>query len=118
MVETKDAILVANKDHAQDIKHIVQNIKNNDRYEHDIHREVYRPWGHYDSLAKDTGYQVKHIVVNPNQKLSLQMHHHRSEHWIVVNGTAKSIKQMRVFIGQKRVGIYPSWRNPFFGEPW
>lgn len=106
VVETKDAILVANKDHTQDIKHIVQNIKNNDRYEHDIHREAYRPWGHYDSLAKDAGYQVKHIVVNPGQKLSLQMHHHRSEHWIVVNGTAKIHKADKSFLLAKNESVY------------
>ena len=106
VIETKDAVLVAHKDHTQDIKHIVNNIKDSDRYEHYIHREVYRPWGKFDSLAKDTGYQVKHIVVKPNEKLSLQMHHHRSEHWIVVSGTAKVRKGDKSFLLSKNESVY------------
>jgi mannose-1-phosphate guanylyltransferase len=88
VVQTKDAVLVATKDRVQDVKSIVQQLKDLGRSEHKIHREVYRPWGKYDSIDQGQRYQVKHITVNPGQKLSVQMHHHRAEHWIVVSGTA------------------------------
>ncbi|WP_337878957.1 mannose-1-phosphate guanylyltransferase/mannose-6-phosphate isomerase [Rheinheimera sp.] len=89
VVQTKDAVLVAAKDKVQDVKTIVQQLKAAGRTEHRIHREVYRPWGHYDSIDSGARYQVKRICVKPGEKLSLQMHHHRAEHWIVVCGTAK-----------------------------
>ena len=89
VVETKDAILVAHKDQVQDVKSIVNHLKKSGRTEHHIHREVYRPWGKYDSLDFGVRYQVKRITVKPGAKLSIQMHHHRAEHWIVVSGTAK-----------------------------
>ncbi|HCG6647457.1 TPA: mannose-1-phosphate guanylyltransferase/mannose-6-phosphate isomerase [Vibrio parahaemolyticus] len=89
VVETKDAVLVANKDKVQDVKEIVEHLKASGRSEHHIHREVYRPWGKYDSIDYGKRDQVKRITVNPGEKLSIQMHHHRSEHWIVVAGTAK-----------------------------
>ncbi|MFV8421770.1 mannose-1-phosphate guanylyltransferase/mannose-6-phosphate isomerase [Vibrio parahaemolyticus] len=89
VIETKDAVLVANKDQVQDVKEIVEHLKSNGRTEHHIHREVYRPWGKYDSIDYGKRDQVKRITVNPGEKLSIQMHHHRSEHWIVVAGTAK-----------------------------
>jgi mannose-1-phosphate guanylyltransferase len=89
IIETKDAILVAHKDKVQDVKNIVESIKSADRQEHINHREVYRPWGFYDSIDTGERYQVKHITVLPGAKLSVQMHHHRAEHWIVVKGTAK-----------------------------
>lgn len=88
VVQTKDAVLVAAKDRVQDVKSIVQQLKDLGRSEHKIHREVYRPWGKYDSIDQGPRHQVKHITVNPGQKLSVQMHHHRAEHWIVVSGTA------------------------------
>jgi mannose-1-phosphate guanylyltransferase len=88
VVQTKDAVLVAAKDRVQDVKAIVQQLKDSGRSEHKIHREVYRPWGKYDSIDQGQRYQVKRITVNPGQKLSVQMHHHRAEHWIVVAGTA------------------------------
>ena len=88
VVQTKDAVLVATKDRVQDVKAIVQQLKDLGRSEHKIHREVYRPWGKYDSIDQGQRYQVKRITVNPGQKLSVQMHHHRAEHWIVVAGTA------------------------------
>ncbi len=88
VVQTKDAVLVAAKDKVQDVKAIVQQLKQQGRSEHRIHREVYRPWGKYDSIDQGERYQVKRITVNPGQKLSVQMHHHRAEHWIVVAGTA------------------------------
>lgn len=89
IVETKDAVLVAHKDHTQDVKRIVEQIKRDGRHEHMNHREVYRPWGVYDSIDNGDRYQVKRITVKPGAKLSVQMHHHRAEHWIVVSGTAK-----------------------------
>jgi mannose-1-phosphate guanylyltransferase len=89
VIETKDAVLVANKDNVQDVKAIVEQLKASNRTEHHLHREVYRPWGKYDSIDFGDRDQVKRITVKPGEKLSIQMHHHRSEHWIVVSGTAK-----------------------------
>ncbi|WP_415897582.1 mannose-1-phosphate guanylyltransferase/mannose-6-phosphate isomerase [Neptuniibacter sp. QD72_48] len=89
IVDTKDALLVANKNRVQDVKSIVAQVKEQGRTEHLQHREVYRPWGKYDSIDNGERYQVKHITVDPGAKLSLQMHHHRAEHWIVVKGTAE-----------------------------
>jgi len=89
VVETKDAVLVAHKDSVQDVKKVVEAIKSDGRHEHMNHREVYRPWGVYDSVDNGQRYQVKRITVKPGAKLSVQMHHHRAEHWIVVSGTAK-----------------------------
>lgn len=88
IVQTKDAILVAHQKHAQEISHIVATLEAQNRVEHKIHREVYRPWGKYDSVDKGFRYQVKRITVNSGEKLSVQMHHHRAEHWIIVSGTA------------------------------
>ena len=88
VVETADAVLVAPMDRSQDVKKIVESLKAAGRTEHHIHREVYRPWGKYDSIDNGERYQVKRITVKPGEKLSIQMHHHRAEHWIVVSGTA------------------------------
>lgn len=89
VVETKDAVLVADRSKVQDIKAVVNRLKSGNRTEHQHHREVYRPWGGYDSVDNGERYQVKRITVKPGAKLSLQMHHHRAEHWVVVSGTAK-----------------------------
>lgn len=88
VVETKDAVLVANKHKVQDIKHVVNQLKAEKRPEFEFHREVFRPWGSYDSIDNGERFQVKRIKVKPGEKLSVQMHHHRAEHWIVVSGTA------------------------------
>lgn len=88
IVDTKDALMVAHKDAIQDVKQLVNSIKDAGREEHKVHREVYRPWGKYDSIDNGARYQVKRITVKPGEKLSVQMHHHRAEHWIVVSGTA------------------------------
>lgn len=88
VVQTKDAVLVAHKDHVQDVKAVVSELKATGRTEHRVHREVYRPWGKYDSIDNGERYQVKRITVQPGEKLSVQMHYHRAEHWIVVSGTA------------------------------
>lgn len=89
VVETKDAVLVANKHKVQDIKQVVNKLKADKRSEFEFHREVFRPWGSYDSIDNGERYQVKRITVKPGEKLSVQMHHHRAEHWIVVSGTAQ-----------------------------
>ena len=89
VVQTKDAVLVSERNKVQDVKKIVEQIKNSGRSEHYVHREVYRPWGKYDSIDTGERYQVKRITVNPGEGLSLQMHHHRAEHWIIVSGTAR-----------------------------
>ncbi|MBE0508160.1 MAG: mannose-1-phosphate guanylyltransferase/mannose-6-phosphate isomerase [Marinospirillum sp.] len=98
VVETKDAVLVAHKDQVQDVKKIVEAIKQEGRHEHMNHREVYRPWGVYDSIENGDRYQVKRITVKPGAKLSLQMHHHRAEHWVVVSGTAKVTNGDKTFL--------------------
>ena len=89
VVDTKDATLVAHKDHVQDVKKIVDQLNASSRSEATIHREVNRPWGSYDCIDNGQRFQVKRIVVKAGEKLSLQMHHHRAEHWIVVSGTAQ-----------------------------
>lgn len=89
VVETKDAVLVARKDRVQEVKQIVERLKAEGRTEYRNHREVYRPWGMYDAIDQGKRYQVKRITVKPGAKLSVQMHHHRAEHWVVVSGTAK-----------------------------
>jgi mannose-1-phosphate guanylyltransferase/mannose-6-phosphate isomerase len=89
VVETPDAILVAHKNKTQDVKKIVDALKLQGRPEGQLHRKVYRPWGWYDGVDNGERFLVKHIVVKPGAMLSLQMHHHRAEHWIVVKGTAK-----------------------------
>jgi len=88
IVDTKDALLVANKNSIQDVKKIVAAVKKADGKHDEFHRVVYRPWGHYDSIDNGERHQVKRITVKPGEKLSVQMHHHRAEHWVVVAGTA------------------------------
>jgi len=88
IVDTKDALLVANKNSIQDVKKIVAAVKKADGKHDEFHRVVYRPWGHYDSIDNGKRHQVKRITVKPGEKLSVQMHHHRAEHWVVVAGTA------------------------------
>ncbi|HEV8693333.1 MAG TPA: cupin domain-containing protein, partial [Lysobacter sp.] len=97
IVDTPDATLVARKDRVQDVKKIVDLIKAAGRQEHLFHRKVYRPWGNYDSLDFGDGFQVKRIVVKPGAALSLQKHHKRAEHWIVVSGVAEVTCDDRVF---------------------
>lgn len=92
MVETPDAVLVADKSRAQEVKKIVGALRQGRQAGQglaDTHRKVHRPWGWYDSLDVGARFQVKRIVVNPGASLSLQMHHHRAEHWVVVSGTAE-----------------------------
>ena len=98
VVETADAILVADRAKVQDVKRIVNRLKEQQRPEVSLHRRVYRPWGSYESLVVSDRFQVKRIVVNPGQTLSLQMHHHRAEHWVVVHGTAEVTCEDKVFM--------------------
>ena len=89
VVETADAVLVAHKDKAQDVRAIVDRLKSGDREEYKMHRRVYRPWGSYEGIDNGPRFQVKRLSVKPGATLSLQMHHHRAEHWVVVKGTAR-----------------------------
>jgi mannose-1-phosphate guanylyltransferase/mannose-6-phosphate isomerase len=98
IVETKDAILVAPKDRVQDVKELVGMIKKSGRSESSLHREVFRPWGSYDSIDNGERFQVKRLSVKPGGVLSLQMHHHRAEHWIVVQGTARITCDEKTFL--------------------
>jgi mannose-1-phosphate guanylyltransferase/mannose-6-phosphate isomerase len=118
IVETKDAVLVAAKDKVHEVKRIVERLKDADRSEFKHHRQVYRPWGHYDSIGNGDRYQVKCITVKPGAKLSVQMHHHRAEHWIVVSGTAKVTIGDKTFLVTENestyipVGIVHALENP------
>jgi mannose-1-phosphate guanylyltransferase/mannose-6-phosphate isomerase len=98
IVETKDAILVAPKDRVADVKDLVARMKKSGRSESSLHREVFRPWGSYDSLDNGDRFQVKRLSVKPGGVLSLQMHHHRAEHWIVVQGTARVTCNDKTFL--------------------
>jgi len=89
IVETRDAVLVADKHHTQQVKVLVDRLKSARRKEATEHQKMYRPWGSYETLVLGERFQVKQIVVNPGASLSLQMHHHRAEHWVVVSGTAE-----------------------------
>lgn len=106
IIETKDAVLVANKDKVQNVKDVVNYLKKSGRTEHKIHREVFRPWGKYDSIDFGERDQVKRITVKPGEKLSIQMHHHRSEHWIVVSGTAKVTNGDKTFLVSENESTY------------
>ncbi|WP_418646683.1 mannose-1-phosphate guanylyltransferase/mannose-6-phosphate isomerase [Thauera butanivorans] len=106
VVETPDAVMVAHKDRTQDVKKVVARLKAEGRSLTQSHRKVYRPWGWYDSIDEGERFQVKRIVVNPGAKLSLQMHHHRAEHWIVVKGTAEVTNGERTFLLAENESTY------------
>ena len=106
VVETADAVLVADKNRAQDVKKIVEWLKEQKRDERLVHRQVYRPWGSYEGVTAGYRFQVKRIVVKPGASLSLQMHHHRAEHWIVVKGTAKVTRGEEVFLISENQSTY------------
>ncbi len=106
VVETADAVLVADKRKTQDVKHVVDWLARQNREERLTHRRVYRPWGSYEGIDVGSRFQVKHIVVNPGASLSLQMHHHRAEHWIVVSGTARVTKNDEVFLLAENESTY------------
>ncbi len=98
IVDTKDALLVATKEKVDHIKSVVARIKQEGGTEHQFHRQVYRPWGCYDSIDFGERYQVKRITVKPGAKLSVQKHHHRAEHWVVVSGTAQVTNGDKTFL--------------------
>ena len=89
IVETNDAILIADKDYTQSVKKVVNELEKNNYIEGKMNRQMFRPWGHYTSVAEGLTWQVKRLEIKPKESLSLQMHYHRAEHWVVVNGTAK-----------------------------
>lgn len=106
VVDTDDALLVAHRDRVQEVKQVVDRLKGDARSEAVLHRKVYRPWGAYDSIDLAERFQVKRITVNPGAALSLQMHHHRAEHWIVVSGTARVTRGDDVFILAENESTY------------
>ena len=106
VVETKDAVLVAPKDRVQDVKQLVAQLKKQGRYETSLHREVFRPWGSYDSIDAGERFQVKRLIVKPGAEMSLQMHHHRAEHWIVVSGTARITRGDETFLLEENQSTY------------
>ena len=106
VVETPDAVLVADQRHTQDVKAIVERLKREGQTEGLLHRKVFRPWGWYDGVDAGKRFQVKRIMVKPGGKLSLQMHHHRTEHWIVVCGTARVTKGDEVFLLSENQSTY------------
>lgn len=118
VVSTKDAVLVAHKDRVQDVKIIAQRLESEARTEWETHREVYRPWGKYDSVDRGEGYQVKRITVNPGAKLSVQKHRYRAEHWVVVAGTARVTNGEETFLLRENestyipIGVIHALENP------
>jgi mannose-1-phosphate guanylyltransferase/mannose-6-phosphate isomerase len=106
VVETKDAVLVAPKSRVQDVKELVAQLKKQGRYETSLHREVFRPWGSYDSIDHGERFQVKRLTVKPGASMSLQMHHHRAEHWIVVAGTARITRGDETFLLEENQSTY------------
>ena len=106
VVETPDAVLIADKSRSQEVKQIVATLHTQQREEHTLHRKVHRPWGWYDSIEDGERFKVKRILVNPNASLSLQKHHHRAEHWIVVKGTAEVTCGERVLVLTENQSTY------------
>jgi mannose-1-phosphate guanylyltransferase/mannose-6-phosphate isomerase len=111
VIETADAVLVADKACSQDVKFIVAQLKNSMREEHNIHRKVHRPWGWYDCIDEGGSFKVKRIQVKPNASLSLQKHQHRAEHWVVVKGEAFIINNDQKIILKENESTYISKGN-------
>jgi len=97
VIDTADATLVSSKEMVHEVRKVVETLKRNNREEHLVHRTVERPWGSYTVLEKGDRYKIKRIVVHPEARLSLQLHQHRSEHWVVVSGTARVTRGEEVF---------------------
>jgi mannose-1-phosphate guanylyltransferase/mannose-6-phosphate isomerase len=106
VVETKDAVLVAPKNRVQDVKQLVAQLNKQGRSETSLHREVFRPWGSYDSIDSGERFQVKRLSVKPGASMSLQLHHHRAEHWIVVAGTARITRGEETFLLEENQSTY------------
>jgi mannose-1-phosphate guanylyltransferase/mannose-6-phosphate isomerase len=118
IVETRDAVLVAHKDTVQNVKSITEHLHATGRSEHVFHSKVHRPWGYYESIDHGDRYQVKRLTVKPGASLSLQLHHHRAEHWVVVSGTAKVTRGEETYILSENestfipVGVKHRLENP------
>ena len=106
IIETADAVLVAPRGQTQLVKELVDELKTRNRDEHAAHRRVYRPWGFYEGISEGDRHQVKHLMVKPGAKLSLQMHHHRAEHWVVVRGTARVTRDDKIHLLSENESIY------------
>ena len=106
VVETPDAVLVVSKEHAQDVKAVTQFLQHEQRNEYRHHQRVHRPWGSYEAIGQGPRYQVKRLIVKPGESLSLQMHHHRAEHWIVVSGTARVTCDDKAFLITENQSTY------------
>ncbi len=106
IVDTPDAVLVASKDNVQNIKSIVKKLKESNRSEYSLHKKVYRPWGKYNTIDSGDRFQVKRITVNPGKKLSMQKHHYRAEHWVVVSGCAKVTIDKKVSMLTENQSVY------------
>jgi mannose-1-phosphate guanylyltransferase/mannose-6-phosphate isomerase len=118
IVETTDAVMVSPLERAQEVKEIVAELDQAGRSEPDIHARVYRPWGHYEGVAEGERFQVKQISVQPGEKLSLQMHHHRAEHWIVVQGTALVTKgEEQILLTENQSTYIPVGENHRLENP-
>ena len=123
IVSTPDAVLVVPKERSQEIKTLVEALGREGRDALQTHRKVHRPWGSYEAIGAGDRYQVKRITVNPGQRLSLQTHRHRAEHWVVVHGTARVTREDEIFLlARKRIDLHPArspptgWRTPATGR--
>ena len=112
VVTTADAVLVAKKDRAQDVKQVVEHLQAQGRTEHEIHTKVFRPWGSYEGIDRGERFQVKQLVVKPGCMTSMQIHHHRSEHWVVVNGTAEITLEDKIHLLSEDESIYVPLGKP------
>jgi len=118
VVETKDAVLVAPRNRVQDVKKLVNRLKEQGRYEHSLHREVFRPWGSYDRIESGPRFVVNRVRINPGAAQSLQQHHHRAEHWVVVSGTARITRGEDIFLLEENqsafipIGVIHRIENP------
>ena len=118
VIETKDAVLVAPRNRVQDVKKLVNRLKEQGRYEHSLHREVFRPWGSYDRIESGSRFVVNRVRINPGASQSLQLHHHRAEHWVVVSGTARITRGEDSFLLEENqsafipVGVIHRIENP------
>jgi len=118
IVETSDAILIATKDRVEEVKKIVSTLQAQGRQEYQFHKKVYRPWGSYETIALEERFQVKRITVNPGQQLSIQMHHHRAEHWVVVKGTAVVGRgDEEILLGEDRSTYIPLGTKHYLKNP-
>jgi mannose-1-phosphate guanylyltransferase/mannose-6-phosphate isomerase len=118
IVETSDAILIAAKDRVEEVKKIVGTLQAKGRKEYELHKQVYRPWGSYEVMVLEDRFQVKRITVNPGQQLSIQMHHHRAEHWVVVSGTALVGRgDEQILLGEDRSTYIPLGTKHYLKNP-